>query len=1075
MRIGILGPLEVRAADRPVEIGGARLRALLTLLALDPGRVIPADRLIDDLWGDDPPAGAPNALQSLVSRLRAALGPGRELVESHPAGYRLAIDRCDVDAHDFEARVRRARRPGDPAAIAAELRAALALWRGPALFDAMGAPFAEGPIARLEGLRRAAIEERIDADLALGRYSELIPELAALTAAEPLREPLRGRLMRALYADGRQTDALAVYEDTKRALAQSLGVDPSAELERVHLAVLRQEAELTPPPRSGPVRLDRPSTNIRAQLTSFIGRDEDLKRVGKLLGEGRLVTLTGPGGAGKTRLAMESAARQSDQPADGVWIVELAPVTDPAEIPQAMLSVLGLRETAVLTRARSPGAVPEAMEPLDRLAEALAGKRMLLVLDNCEHLVDAVAPIADRLLADCPGVRILTTSREPLGITGEILWPVDPLALPPRDAGVEEATTYPSVRLFMDRATAVRPGFEVTAGNAGSVVRICRALDGMPLAIELAAARMRALSPDQVAARLGDRFRLLTAGSRIALPRHQTLRAVVEWSWDLLDEREQALWRRLSIFTGGATVESAEAICAGEGVTADEILDMLVALVDKSLLVVTEAGGPRFRMLETIRAYGMERLTEAGEEDRVRRAHAEYFVGLAEAAEPELRRARQVRWLGRLLVEHDNIHAALRWAIGVPDQALAVRFCAALGWYWWLRGHRAEGSELAAAVQALPDLPQDQMTALVYGLSAFGSVGGQVDFEQIREWLRRARAICDAEPGPLRHPMLRALGPLFRMFESGMEMRVIEELTPLYDDPDPWLRAFAHLMAGQVCLNGGRIADADRHFGLGLEGFRAIGEHWGTSFSLVSQAEISAWRGEHRHAVELYEEARGHLAELGTGEDAPWIYNRLSNELWLLGQREDARELINEALRIAERSGSPEGLAAVHFQMGEFARRDGDHREARRRMHRALSLIGNFEPSHQLRAVVASGLGLVQAAEGDVEAASATHAKALVDGVTSNDGPVIAQVLVGFADLALRQGDPERVALLLGASEAVRGMPDLSQPDGARLAAEARAALGTRDFTTACEQGHAMTVDDVLNLLGVPRPPRFTL
>ncbi|MBC6458785.1 BTAD domain-containing putative transcriptional regulator [Actinomadura sp. HBU206391] len=1077
MRIGILGPLEVRVGDRPVEIGGARLRALLTLLALDAGRVVPAERLIDDLWDDNPPAGAPNALQSLVSRLRATLGDGRELVESHAAGYLLAIDLGAVDAHDFEARVRRARRTGDPATAAAELREALALWRGPALSDVMGAPFAEGPIARLEGLRRAATEERIEADLALGRYAELIPELAALAAAEPLREPLRGQLMRALYGAGRQADALAVYDDTKRVLAQTLGVDPSVELERVHLAVLRQEPGLAPPAPPEPAGLDRPRTNIRAQLTSFIGRDEDLKRVGKLLGEGRLVTLTGPGGAGKTRLAMEAAARQTDQSADGVWIVTLAPVTDPAEIPQAVLSVLGLREMALLTRARSPGAVPEALEPLDRLAEALAGKRMLLLLDNCEHLVDAAARLADRLLADCPGVRILTTSREPLAITGEILWPVDPLALPPQDAGIDEAAAYPSVRLFTDRATAVRPDFAVTTANAGSVVRICRALDGMPLAIELAAARMRALSPDQVAARLGDRFRLLTAGSRIALPRHQTLRAVVEWSWELLDEREQALWRRLSIFTGGATVESAEAVCAGEGVTAAEMLDMLAALVDKSLLVVTETEteGPRYRMLETIRAYGMERLAEAGEEDRVRRAHAEYFAVLAETAEPELRRERQRHWLGRLFAEHDNIHTALRWAIGVPDQELAVRFCAALGWYWWLRGHRAEGSELAVVVQAMPDLPQDQTTALVYGLAAFGSIGGNHDFEQIKEWLRRARAICDAEPGPLHHPMLRALGPLFRLFETGMDLRVLDDLTPLFDDPDPWLRAFAHLMSGQVGLNAGLAADAGRHFGIGLEGFRALGEHWGTSFALISQAEISAWRGEHRHAVKLYEEARRHLVELGTGEDAPWVYTRFSNELWLLGEHDDARELVEEALRIAERTGSIESLAAVHFQMGEFARREGDLDEARRRMDRALSLADDLAGPHQIRAMVESGLGLVLAADGDTAGARTQHVKALEDAVASNDAPIIALVLVGFADLSLRQGDLAEVALLLGAADGIRGMPDLSLPDGLRLAAEARAALGAEAFTAAFERGRVMTVDDVLALLGVVRPPRFTL
>jgi predicted ATPase/DNA-binding SARP family transcriptional activator len=1074
VRIGILGPLEVRAAGRRVEVGGARLRALLILLALEAGRVIPAERLIDDLWDDDPPAGAPNALQSLVSRLRAALGDGRDLVESHAAGYLLAVAREDVDAHDFEARVGRARRAGDPSASASGLRAALALWRGPALSDVMGAPFAEGPIARLEGLRRAANEERIEADLVLGRHAELIPELSALTAADPLREPLRGQLMRALYGAGRQADALAVYDQTKHALAQTLGVDPSPELERVYLAVLRREPGLAPAAPEGPralAGLDAPRTNIRAQLTSFIGRDEDLHRVGKLLGEGRLVTLTGPGGAGKTRLSMESAARLGELMPDGVWFVELAPVTDPAEVPHAVLSVLGLREMALLTRARAPGApVPDMVDPLDRLAEALAGKRMLLLLDNCEHLVDAAARLADRLLADSPGVRILTTSREPLGITGETLWPVDPLALPPEDAS-EDAMTYPSVRLFADRAAAVRPGFAVTEANAAPVVRICRALDGMPLAIELAAARMRALTPEQVAARLGDRFRLLTAGSRTALPRHQTLRAVVEWSWDLLGAAEQALWRRLSIFAGGATVESAEAVCSGGELPAADVLDVLTALVDKSLVLITGDGEPRYRMLETIRAYGLERLAEAGEEERVRGAHVAYFVRLAETAEPELRGRRQMSWLGRLSAEHDNLHAGMRWAISRRDTPVAVRFCAALGWYWWLRGHRAESGELTAAVLELPELPQDQTTALAHGMAAFSSVG-QRDYEHVKDLLTRASQICDAETEPLRHPLLRVLRPILHLFESGMESRSLEALTPLFDDPDPWLRALAHLMHGQIGINGGLAEDADAHFAAGLAGFRVLGDRWGMSFSLMSQAEIVSWRGEHGRSIELYEEALALLAELGASEDGPWLYNRLANQLWLVGDRERAKKLVAEALLVAERNGSVEGLAVVHMQVGEFARRAGDQVEARQRLERAHDLVRDLPGPRQMRAMITSGLGFVTAAEGDLEGARARHVEALQDAVSSHDAPVIALVLVGFADVALRRGDPDRVARVLGACQGIRGMNDRSNPDGPRLERAARAALGTEAFEAAYASGCAMTVDDVLALLGVDRPPR---
>ncbi|MEO5878420.1 MAG: BTAD domain-containing putative transcriptional regulator, partial [Streptosporangiaceae bacterium] len=414
MRVGILGPLEIVVDGVVVEVGGSRLRALLTVLALGEGRIVPTERLIDDLWESAPPAGAPNALQSLVSRLRAAVG--RDVVESHPTGYRL---NAEVDAREFERRVREARRQ-DPATRAAGLGQALAMWRGPALADVAGASFAAAPIARLEGLRRTAVEERLGADLELGRHTEAVPELQALVAADPLNENLAVLLIRALYGAGRQADALAAFDSAQRALDDQLGVQPSQELAQVQLAVLRHELDLS--------AAHETPTNLKAHLTSFIGRDDDLDRVAGLLGESRLVTLTGPGGAGKTRLSLEAALRVRERMPDGVWLVELAPITDPAEIPHAVLAALGLRELAVLT-ARGRVA-PAETDPAERLSLALRNKRILIVLDNCEHLVGPAARLADRILADCPQVRILATSREPLGINGETLWPVESLELP---------------------------------------------------------------------------------------------------------------------------------------------------------------------------------------------------------------------------------------------------------------------------------------------------------------------------------------------------------------------------------------------------------------------------------------------------------------------------------------------------------------------------------------------------------------------------------------------------------------------------------------------------------------------
>lgn len=562
MRFGILGGLDLRTDDgAPVDPGGPRPRALLTLLLLDAGQGVSAERLTDGLYGAQPPAGAANALQSQVSRLRRRLAP-HAAIEATPTGYRLAVPPDAVDLHRFEeltGRGRAALAAGDHSGAAALLREALALWRGPALPDL---PDAHAERTRLDELRLAAVQDRVDADLALGGGPGLVPELRGLLVARPLDERLYGQLMRALHTAGRPAEALTVYDDARRVLADELGADPSPGLAALHLELLRGD---------GPGR-----TSVPLQLTRFVGREAELARIRGALSATRLVTLTGPGGAGKTRLAIEAARARTDPASPHartgraeVCFVELAPLADGARLPYAVLSALGVREGF-----RTP-----AGDGTDRLLAALEERELLLVLDNCEHLVEDAARLSALLLASCPGVRILATSRESLQITGETLVPVPPLA------------PDPAVRLFVDRARLVRPEFE---GHA-RVAAVCAALDGLPLAIELAAARLRTLTPDELADRLDDRFRLLSRGDRSKAPRHRTLRAVVEWSWDLLDEEERELARRLTVFPGGATLDAVEAVCElpyPEG--------LLASLVEKSLV---EASGGRYRMLETIRAF----------------------------------------------------------------------------------------------------------------------------------------------------------------------------------------------------------------------------------------------------------------------------------------------------------------------------------------------------------------------------------------------------------------------------------------------------------------------------------------
>jgi predicted ATPase/DNA-binding SARP family transcriptional activator len=1081
----MLGPLEVRTDADPgeiVEVPGARLRALLIMLALHPGQPVPASQLIDGLWPEEMPAAAANALQALVSRLRRALP--EPVIESRPPGYQLKIDPRCTDIVRFEdlAAAGRAQLRDDPAMAGQTLRQALALWRGPALTDVAETDFGQAAIARLDELRLTAIEHRIDADLRTGNTSSLVAELEGLVIAYPMREPLAARLMRALHAADRRGAALEVYEQTRKRLVSQLGVEPSAELAALHLDILRDEppgepGATNPPPASF---ANRVNTNLRAELTSFVGRDTELRHVAELLGAHRLITLTGPGGAGKTRLAVEAARAELPAMPDGVWLVELAPVTDPADVTSTVLSTLGLREQVLVYPTRPRRLMAETPLPpdeLSRLLSALAAKRTLLVLDNCEHLIAAAAALADRVLAACPQVLILATSREPLNITGEALWAVGPLTLPPDPAATplpaERAVVQDSasVRLLTQRARAVVPGFEVTEDNAPAVAMICRALDGMPLAIELAAARLRTMAPEQVAARLSDRFQLLTGGSRTAMPRHQTLRAVVDWSWDLLDDAERALWRRFSVFAGGATLEAAEQVCSGSGLRADQILDLLTALAEKSLLIVRH-DPPRYRMLEIIRAYGQERLGEAGESEEVREAHAQYFTRLAEAGQYHLLRAEQLDWLRRLSADQDNLHAAIRGAVAVGDGPVAVRLAAALGWYWSLRSMKVEGAELISEALSVPGAvaPADpEHLAVAYAMGALLAMDTSLR-ATVPDWLDRAAALAARITDPV-HPIIPLLGPLASLFGASDPARGPvgpEAFDDAVGDPDPWVAAIARILRGHWALNvGRRHAEAEADFLAGASILTELGERWGQAVALGGLAMLEGWRGEHAVAVGHYRRAIEFVAAFGSTEDELQFRLFMVRQLWLAGEREAARAELSQALPDAERLGLPELRAFAVYIAGDLARLDGRPEAAREALLRAAQLATSPDESQQIRAVAATGLGHLAAAEGDLDAARDWHAQALAAARFSADAPVIAEALTGLADLALREGAPERAAELLGAGFAIRGTTDRSVPDEERVAAAARSVLGEARYDDAYQRGQCVTVDTLAALIPV--------
>ena len=1095
MRVGVLGPLEVATdSGEPVEVSGARLRRLLIRLALSPGQVVTAPALIEAVWDGDPPAGAANALQALVSRLRRALPEA--VVEPHAAGYRLMLPRDRVDALRFERLLLagRAAVDRDPAAAAGTLREALALWRGPALADAADTGFARGPAARLSELRLMATEERIRADLRLvdrdgsPAPADLVAELEALVAEYPLREALTARLMRALALAGRPADALAAYERVRHELAERLGADPSPELSALQVALLRGELGTRLPiadggrdvvpdggrpggarpavAGGGPGAAPRPvAGNLPAALTSFVGRDAEVATVRDLLAGYRLTTLTGPGGAGKTRLATVVAAGLDGPAPDGAWLVQLAPLTDGAEIPLAVLDALGLREQALLRRR---GALPvEEVDPAARLVEALADRRAVLIMDNCEHLLDASAALVDRLLAHCPGMRVLATSREPLGILGESLCAVPPLDLPPDGADAQRASRHAAVRLFIDRAAAVRPGFAVDRGNVAAVVRLCRRLDGIPLAIELAAARLRVLSPEQLAERLDDRFRLLSGGNRTALPRHRTLRAVVDWSWDLLDDSERALWRRMAVFSGAATLEAVAAVCppAAESThRGDRVLELVSALVDKSLVQPADGASPRFGMLETIRAYGLERLAEAGETEPVRRAHAGYYLALAERAEPMLRGPEQMTWLRRLAEEHDNLHASLRGAVAAGDAPTAQRLTAALGWYWWLRGHRSEGAALAAQALAVPgEVPPPVRARALVVASMVGM--DHTDHVTTLDRIRRAAdLIGDERP---EHVLLRLVRPVMALIETYATDPATEALARLVVDEDPWAAALGRAIRAYALLNlGRRQAEAAEDLTLALAGFRALDDRWGTAMSLAALGEIASQAGDHERAAEHYAEALSRMVELGTREDMPHFQLRLAHELWLSGRTERVEELIAEAERLAHAVGVADLVASVAYARGEIARAAGDLDAASAHLERAASVMDRARPD-QMRAVIECAQGMVALGRGDRATATMKLGEALATAVSTHDAPVIGRVLVGAAALAMDGGDAGGAAALIAAAEAVRGGPDASIPEEAVLREAARAALGADGFARASARGRDTPADALVDLAGL--------
>lgn len=996
VRYCILGTTRALRDDgTAVTLGGARLRALLTVLALRPGRTVPAGVLVDEVWDGDPPADAAGALQALVGRARRALG--RSAVESVEGGYRLAAPPDAVDLHRFERLAgegSRALEEGDASHALALLEEALALWHGPALADL---PDRAATASRWEARGLDARRAGLRALLALGRAGEALPELAVLCDAHPLDEPLQVLRITALRDAGRPAEALAAYEEVRTLLDDRLGTAPGPALRALHTELLHQEPATPPAPgsasRPAPGRppavggglppaapAPAPPGNLRARLTSFVGRDSDMAALRDDLGRSRLVTLLGPGGAGKTRLSQETAEAAAEGWPDGVWLAELAPVDDPDSVPEAVLSALGARETVL----RGAGAEElratdrTGADPLVRLTEYCAPRRMLLLLDNCEHVIGAAATLADRLLAHCPQLTVLATSREPLGVPGEFVRPVDPLPDPM------------ALRLLAERGAAARPGFRTDAdeATAAACAEICRRLDGLPLAIELAAARLRMLTPRQIADRLDDRFRLLTGGSRTVLPRQQTLRAVVDWSWDLLDAAERAVLRRLSVFAGGCSLTAAEEVCAlsapDDGVAVDplDVAALLGSLVDKSLVVAAPGDDEemRYRLLETVGEYAAERLDEAGERDAAERRHLVHYRELARITGPRMRGVGQREAIAVFQREYENIRTALRHAVAAREEHEALCIVLSMAWYWMLRDLRSDArqwSELASSLGPDPFAPPGvRAPALVEGatdrpppmddeqlaearrgvaLIQLSGVDNAISEWSTPEGKARLKIITDTyRPGMPQTCRMPGTFWLFAVMLTGDMDRLFavldETVRASRVHGGEWeLGSALHTRANLLSNRPERVADARADAEESLEIYTRLGDDWGAAEALSARGEANERAGDFLAALDDYRAAVEYAQKIGAQSQAALLRARYAGVLIELERLPEAEAILRDVTENGRQSGH-EATPMARMHLGFVLGLQGRVDEARREAHlvredfksRDVAIFGGF-------------------------------------------------------------------------------------------------------------------------------------
>ncbi|RAY11299.1 AfsR/SARP family transcriptional regulator [Actinomadura craniellae] len=1058
MRFGLLGPLEVWTVDgRPVRVPELKVRALLADLLVHERRPLSVDRLIDDLWGEAVP-GKPNAaLRAKVSQLRRALEEaepgGRDLVVFGSSGYLIRVEPDSLDTARFQRLVARAHAAGDARTRASLLSEALALWRGSALSDFADEEFARPTISRLEEQRLTALEAQAEARLELGEHSLLAGELTDLVNLHPLRERLRAAQMRALYRSGRQAEALESYQDLCGRLREDQGLDPGADLVALFQSILQQDPELAAVPAPGS------RSNLPTPVSELIGRSQAVSSAVSLVRTSRLVTLTGPGGVGKTRLVVEVAAQLADSFPDGIWIVELAgrsPADSaaPDAVAEAVAEVMGLRDDALVRSAVTGGAT----DVLGRLAGALGGGRILLILDNCEHVVDGVAELAGLLLRAAPELRLLTTSQEALGVPGEQLWPVPPLDLP--DSSTDPAVLLRSgaVQLFVRRASAAAPGFTLDRGNAAAVASICRRLDGIPLALELAATRVRALGVRELASRLDDRFQVLSAGTRGVPERQRTLRAMIDWSWKLLSDPERTVLRRLSVHVDGCALEAAEAVCSGDGVAPGEVLGLLAHLVDRSLVTVTDDEPPRYRLLESVAAYCAERLTEAGETDRLRDLHARFYTELAERGDPHLRGPAQREWLRRLDDETANLREALETVVRRGDAHLALRLVSAASWYWYLRGRLREGlRSMGAALTADGPAPAALRAKVTVWEAGFTLIARVTPADLVTDMVGRCEEIGD--PGERARAQWFLATALFNRVEEHVGRELADRAMSAFRTlGDQWGAAAVLSLRTWHALMRADLAAVERDGERSLRAFREQGDPWGQVQATSPLATLAEVTGDYERAARLHREALRVAEDLGLWSEVSWHLSGLGRVAMLTGAHARSREFHERAMRIAAGRSDTFGEKYAELGLGLGARREGRLDEAEKHLRGVLDWLRSAEVDGA--ALVVAELGYVAELRGDARTAHLLQLRSFTAARDSRAPRESALALEGLAGAQALAGHAREAARLLGAAETLRNgvgapLPPLERNDVDRATAAIRTELTDADLAAERAQGAA--------------------